>query len=317
MKNIFIIAPHHYDHSLATLVEGLMKIDDIKVFSNSSFNYFKNTATQLKTQILLAKKADIVVLAHSALESKYDHIIRPLLAEISVDVFLDGCDHRGYEGNPSDYKLYLKRELDLTRLDSYSNVIPFGFAAEDRFFSGGKVSHDDIWKEKDGDLVCMLSIGQCPWRIDITKALQTAFPDHNNNKVYVGEFLQGPSLTTIDTGNRHFYKYFDKLLKSRISVAAYGAGECRQTGRLYESLANGCLVFYQPIAPFTWKNPYINEKHFIEFNDNDELIEKTKYYIHHPDEARRIASAGYQHLLEYHTTDIRGREFLSSCEQFL
>ena len=187
----------------------------------------------------------------------------------------------------------IEKEIPNSIRDNYTNNYNNSY--------GNSLAHINDFKFVSGDIIRVLCM---EW-------------DHNNNKVFVGEFLQGPSLTTIDTGNRHFYKYFDKLLKSRISVAAYGAGECRQTGRLYESLANGCLVFYQPIAPFTWKNPYINEKHFIEFNDNDELIEKTKYYIHHPDEARRIASAGYQHLLEYHTTDIRGREFLSSCEQFL
>ena len=107
-KNIFVINPHHYCYSTAALIEGLNKIDDVKVFSNSFQNYALSPASQLKSQIQLAKASDIVVLAHSALESKYNQIIGPLLNEVEVDVFLDGSDHRPYESDPSKYKLYSK-----------------------------------------------------------------------------------------------------------------------------------------------------------------------------------------------------------------
>ena len=91
-KNIFVINPHHYCHSVASLIEGLNKIDDVKVFSNSFQNYVLSPATQLKSQIQLAKASDIVVLTHSALESKYNQIIGPLLNEVEVEYVLKEMD---------------------------------------------------------------------------------------------------------------------------------------------------------------------------------------------------------------------------------
>ena len=71
-KSLFVISPPHYDHSLAAIVEGLNKLDEIKVFSNTNHNYFKQPLSVLKTQIQVAKMADYVMLCHSALESKYE-----------------------------------------------------------------------------------------------------------------------------------------------------------------------------------------------------------------------------------------------------
>ena len=315
IKNVFIVAPDHYDHSIATLVEGLNTIEDIKIFGNEPHNYIKNPISNLKTQVQIANKCDVVVLTEGALHNP--HGVASLLEEIKVDVFIDECDHRNYIADPRKFWLYCKRELDLTRVKEHDNVVPLGFAAEDRFFTKGKIAHEDLWKEKTADLVCMLSIGQCPWRQDIVDTLQKAFPNHNDDKIFVGEFLQGPSLQSVDTGNRHFYQYFEKLLNARISVGAYGAGRCRQTGRLYESLANGCLVFYQPIEPFIWKNSYLNEEHFVIYESPYELVEKAMYYIEHPEEAQKIAYNGYQHLLQYHTTEARAKEFLVYCEQYV
>ena len=66
-KSLFVISPPHYDHSLAAIVEGLNKLDDIKVFSNTNHNYFKQSLTVLKTQIQVAKMADYVTVSYTHL----------------------------------------------------------------------------------------------------------------------------------------------------------------------------------------------------------------------------------------------------------
>ena len=93
-KSLFVISPLHYDHSVAAVIEGLNKLDEIKVFSNTNHNYFKQPLTVLKTQIQVAKMADYVMLCHSALEPKYEGRIGPLITELqdSIDIFLDGSD---------------------------------------------------------------------------------------------------------------------------------------------------------------------------------------------------------------------------------
>lgn len=315
--SIFIINPHHYCHSIASLIEGLNKIDNVKVFSNSFHNYVTSAANQLKSQIQLAKAADIVVLAHSALEAKYNQIIGPLINEIEVDVFLDGSDHRSYSDDPSKYKIYLKRELDPTQLKHYDNVVPFEFAVEDRFFiKGHNRSHQNIWKNKKLDLVCMMGIGQCPWRVDIMEDLKKKYGEPSD-RFFIGPFYEDPKKQKVDTEGRHNVGYFKNLWESKISVAAYGAGECRQTGRFWESLAMGCLILYQPIDPFVWHTPYVDGEHIVVYNDNDELIDKADYYMSHEDQAEKIARKAHHLMLKTGQTLNRGHEFLSLTKEYL
>ena len=318
-KSLFVIGPHHYCHSTATLIEGLNKLGTIKVFSNANHNYCKHPVFNLDTQIKVAKMADYVLLAHSALEEKYRGTIKPLLGEIKeeVNIFLDGSDYFHYEDNPDKYKFYLKRELDSTKLnEQFKNIEPFIFSAEDRHFTKGQIEHSSLWENKTDDLVCIMSACEKrQHRFEIMKSLEDTFGD--NDKVFVGEFREGDKLEAIDTGDRHHSGYFDKLLNARISVDAYGCADARQTGRFWESLANGCLLFYQPIEPYIWNHPFIDGEDFIIYNDNKELIDKVKYYLANESEAREIASNGYNKLLQYHTTKQRGEQFLSLLEKYL
>ena len=317
-KNLFVISPHHYCHSTATIIEGLNKLDGIKVFSNADHNYCKHPIQTFKTQVQVANMADYVMLCHSALEPKYQQVIGPLVAELQgkIDIFLDGSDYKKYEVDPKDYKLYIKREMIGQAYLPTNNVEPLIFAAEDRHFTKPNASHRNLWQNKTDDLVCIMSAcDKRPWRFDIMKSLNDAFA--RDETVFVGEYREGAALTSVDTGDRHFGGYFKKLLNAKISVDAYGCGEARQTGRFWESLANGCLVMYQPIEPYVWSNTYIDEEDFIIYNDNDELVDKAKYYVGHPEEARKIADRGFTKLLKYHTTEQRAKEFLSLLDKYL
>ena len=321
-KSLFVIGPHHYCHSTATLIEGLNKLGTMKVFSNSNHNYCKYPVFNLDAQLKVAEMSDYVLLAHSALEKKYKNNTYPLIYEVKekrdkIDIFLDGSDYFHYENNPHEYKLYLKRELDPTKLkDKLDNVKPFIFAAEDRHFTKTlNASHYNLWRCKTDDLVCIMSACEKrPWRFDIMKTLQDAFG--HSDKAFIGEYREGEH-TTIDTGDRHHSGYYNKLLNARISVDSYGCGEARQTGRFWESLANGCLVFYQPVEPYVWPDSYIDGEDFIVYNDNDDLIEKAKYYISNENEAKKIAERGFTKLLQYHTTERRATQFLSLIDEYL
>ena len=317
-KNLFVISPHHYCHSTATIIEGLNKLDGIKVFSNADYNYCKHPIQTFKTQVQVAKMADYVMLCHSALESKYEGRIGPLIAELQgkIDIFLDGSDYKKYEVDPKDYKLYIKREMIGQAYLPTNNVEPLIFGAEDRHFTKPNGSHRNLWQNKTDDLVCIMSAcDKRPWRFDIMKSLNDAFA--RDETVFVGEYREGQTLDSVDTGDRHFSGYFKKLLNAKISVDAYGAGEARQTGRFWESLANGCLVMYQPIEPYIWSNTYIDDEDFVIYNDLDELVDKAKYYVGHPEEARKIADRGFTKLLKYHTTEQRAKEFLSLLDKYL
>jgi len=261
--------------------------------------------------------ADYVMLCHSALEPKYEGRIGPLVAELQgkIDIFLDGSDYAEYEGRVDDYKLYIKREMVVGNINRPDNVESLIFAAEDRHFTKPNASHRNLWQNKTDDLVCIMSACEKrPHRYDIMNSLKDAFA--RDETVFVGEYREGTTLESVDTGDRHFGGYFKKLLNAKISVDAYGCGEARQTGRFWESLANGCLVMYQPIEPYIWRNSYIDGEDFIVYNDNDELVDKAKYYMSHPEEARKIADRGFTKLLKYHTTEARAKEFLGLIETY-
>ena len=316
-KNLFVISPHHYCHSTATIIEGLNKLDGIKVFSNADHNYCKYPIQTFKTQVQVAKMADYVMLCHSALESKYEGRIGPLVAELQgkIDIFLDGSDYKKYEADPKDYRLYIKREMIGQAYLPINNVEPLIFAAEDRHFTKPNTSHRNLWQNKTDDLVCIMSVCEKrPHRYGIMNSLKDAFA--RDETVFVGEYREGQTLDSVDTGERHFGGYFKKLLNAKVSVDAYGCGEARQTGRFWESLANGCLVMYQPIEPYVWSNTYIDEEDFIVYNDLDELVEKAKYYVGNPEEARKIADRGFTKLLRHHTTEARAKEFLGLIETY-
>ena len=214
--------------------------------------------------------------------------------------------------------LGLKRELDSTKLNgNHNNVKPFIFAAEDRHFTKTlNASHYNLWEGKTDDLVCIMSACEKrPWRFDIMKSLGDAFG--HSHKAFIGEYRGGRQVATVDTGDRHHSGYFDKLLKARISVDSYGCAEARQTGRFWESMANGCLVFYQPIDPYVWQHPYIDGEDFIVYNDNNELVSKVKYYIDNPDKAKEIANRGFTKLLRHHTTERRAAQFCWLVDEYL
>ena len=317
-KNLFVISPHHYCHSTATIIEGLNKLDGIKVFSNADYNYCKHPIQTFKTQVQVAKMADYVMLCHSALESKYEGRIGPLVAELQgkIDIFLDGSDYKKYEVDPKGYKLYIKREMIGQAYLPTNNVEPLIFAAEDRHFTKPNGSHRNLWQNKTDDLVCIMSVGHGRHhRVGIMSSLKDSFA--RDEAVFVGEYREGQTLDSVDTGDRHFSGYFKKLLNAKISVDAYGCGQARQTGRFWESLANGCMVMYQPIEPYIWSNTYIDEEDFIIYNDLDELVDKAKYYVGHPEEARKIADRGFTKLLKYHTTEQRAKEFLLLLDKYL
>ena len=316
-KNLFIIAPHHYCHSTATIIEGLNKLNKIKVFSNSNNNYCQYPLQTFKAQVQVGKLADYVMLCHSALELKYKESIGPLVAELKdkTHIFLDGSDFIRYEEDPANYALYIKREL-IDKSNIPSNVESLIFAAERRHFTKPNTSHRNLWQNKTDDLVCIMSACEKrPWRFDIMTSLKDAFA--RDETVFVGECREGDTLECIDTGERHFSGYFNKLLNSKISVDSYGCGQARQTGRFWESLANGCLVMYQPIEPYVWNNPYIDGEDFIIYNDLDELVDKAKYYMSNSEEARKIADRGFTKLLQHHTTTRRAEEFLLLVDKYL
>ena len=118
---------------------------------------------------------------------------------------------------------------------------------------------------------------------------------------------------------RHHYSYYETLLKTKISI------DCPQykgwgfyTQRMMESLANGCCYFYPtPTYNVDFPNGLIDGEDFIIYAGADDLIKKIEYYLLHEDEMRTIAESGFNKLLKYHTSEVRAKEFIATCERYM
>ena len=128
-----------------------------------------------------------------------------------------------------------------------------------------------------------------------------------------------PNITKSRNLDTYIYNigYFDKLMGAKISIVAWGAIACRQTGRFYESLANKSMLLCMTVDPWITNYSFTDGKDIVLFDNTTELVEKAEYYISHPNEAEKIASGGYEHMLKYHTTKARASQFLSLIKEYL
>jgi len=89
-----------------------------------------------------------------------------------------------------------------------------------------------------------------------------------------------------------------------INVSTYGGSSIGT--RIFEGMGCGALVLseYAPGMEYLFED----RMHLAIFRTRDEMLERADYYLKHPDEAQRIAAAGYRHLLSAHTYRHRARE---------
>lgn len=78
--------------------------------------------------------------------------------------------------------------------------------------------------------------------------------------------------------------------------------------RIFEGMACGALVITDHVPG--QEKLFIDKEHYIIYKNQRELIKQIDYYLNHLDEAQKIATAGYQHLLARHTYSHRAYEIL-------
>ena len=241
-----------------------------------------------------------------------------------------------FGAEPAYYRVYFKREKDLnidisSRLDIEwaSNVEPIPFSAEERYFASGK-EFDNIWDNKKLKLSALFR-----WegheeggfgRQDIKKALNEKY--YEDTQCIIGNIFGRSSeednidirLEGVDTGEcvRHHHKYFDVLSQTKINIEGRPGNKAFYTGRMMESLANGCCYFYPtPTYNVDFPNGLIDGEDFIIYHSSDDLIDKIEYYLLNEDEMRTIAENGFNKLLKYHTSEVRAKEFIETCERYM
>ncbi|MBT7349979.1 glycosyltransferase family 1 protein [candidate division WWE3 bacterium] len=316
-KKILVLNNPHYNHSAATLIEGLIENKeeyDLELYMTTPFNYatvkgkWDHVVYSKDVVEKLIDKCDVVV----TVCDHFTPVLVPREVKKEKGVYLDSNDYHDYLDSPINYKFYLKREMRVDK-EHLENTYPFWFGAEKRYFFGG-VDFEEMWSKKKTSLSFLAGLDdQKPWRGEISEILKWSYSDREDfilDPVYGGTDDSG-----IDTGGRHWSNFFNTLLDSKVSVDSYGAGLANNNGRIFESLANGCALFY----PSIWihsANPFTDGENIMIYNSSANLIEKINDIIDDDKKLKDIAYAGFNHMLNYHTTKRRGMEFLELCKGY-
>jgi len=226
-------------------------------------------------------------------------------------------------GHPNYFKIYFKREKNLD--DKYSdNVEPLPFSAERRYFASGK-DFNKMWDNKDLNLSCLFRSDGIDERKNLINEIINRYGNDDKcviNNVFghscedgLDEELEGANT---GEGVRHHHKYFDVLSKTKINIEGRPGNTAFYTGRMMESLANGCCYFYPtPSYNVDFPNGLVDGEDFIIYHSTEDLIEKIEYYLSHETEMRTVAENGFNKLMKYHTSEVRAKEFIETCERYM
>ena len=306
----------------------LIVIFDVDDQSHAYFRNFdehvlpqKDINQYTKQGVTLRHEGEMIDILHKdALDGFRDKVVT-----INTDDFSSVYRKYGtYEGGlPQDCKIYFKREKDLN-IEWPANVEPMPFSAEERYFTGGK-DFDKIWDSKNLNMSCLFRANSNTDRLPIRNEL---VKQYGEDKLCVMDSVFGRKkndgldevLEGVDIGNcvRHHHLYFDAIYDAKINIEGPPGGRAFYTGRMMESLANGCCYFYPtPNYNVDFPNELIDGEDFIIYHNLDDLIEKIEYYLSHEEEMKAVAQNGFNKLLKYHTSEVRAKEFIETCERYM
>jgi hypothetical protein len=107
--------------------------------------------------------------------------------------------------------------------------------------------------------------------------------------------------------------YRDSLCRAKINLALDGIGE--YTFRHQELLYVGAFVLSGPsIRNLDLIIPLKENKHYVAFDDLDDMVAKIRYYLAHDTERLAIARAGRELFFEYYDPQRHGQQILSALE---
>jgi len=199
---------------------------------------------------------------------------------------IDGED---YGGVVTEFKeknnciAYFKRELTVLE----KNVYPFPFSTPVPQYYGR-----DWTEKKDNEELNGMNV------------LCSFNKTHPQRDVFKNA-MDGSSHTLIRKG-LCYADYLSALSKARIALSVRGWGW--DTLRRWEIASFKTLLFTDQLGIID-PNPYRDRVHCV-YVTPDDVVEKGRYYLDHPEEAMTIAKAGQAHTLEYHTPEKRVKDML-------
>jgi hypothetical protein len=105
--------------------------------------------------------------------------------------------------------------------------------------------------------------------------------------------------------------YFSEIQKSKIAISMRGGGF--DTQRFWEIVACKTLLISE-VPDIDIPEAFEHKKHAVFCKSNlSDLEELVRYYLENDREREEIVKQGYQHLLNYHTSEKRANYFLDIC----
>jgi len=124
-----------------------------------------------------------------------------------------------------------------------------------------------------------------------------------------------PNITTF-TSKVGWDDYVVKINQSKICI-----NESIKLGilnnRVNEVMACGTLLISDSTAPDYSFLGYEPGKHFVDFDNIDDFVDKINFYLNHPDERKRIASEGMRFVRERFSMTKRVEKFIELVEENL
>lgn len=278
MPSAYFFLPATYDFQQATLVQGALD-SGLQVVASTASNYCTNARPvsdwadlQAFDYVFYCERTigDVLHLTGNA--------THPAL------IFVDGADAADIIPPPPSLASYhFKRELPLRLAARCPGIKGLGFGMENRY-----VQKFQPFLQRQYLLSCMLRLDTNGFRRVLQGAVDLLKTAHDS-RIFNGSTGE-ISYTGVSAVPQATPNYSRILSNSCLSVSCHGVGE--DTGRFWEILGAGCLLFSQRLNIAIPDLPE-DGKHCIYFTDEQDFLSKATYYMDHLDEAERIARAGH------------------------
>ena len=132
-----------------------------------------------------------------------------------------------------------------------------------------------------------------PYRVDMAKRLKFEFGDKFN--IYGASWRETFISTESDNVNNEQEAEIYRTCGVAINCSHFNYGRYF-SDRLLREMGSGALVLTHNYKDYDMD--FVDGKHFIVWNDYDDLVQKCRYYLEHREEAKLIAECGRKYVKE-------------------
>ena len=127
----------------------------------------------------------------------------------------------------------------------------------------------------------------------------------------ISELANNFSVTTYSIFGQDMVKLINR---AKITLNIHGEKFLDTETRVYETLGCQGFLITEKLSP---ESPFTSKVHLVETENTEDLQQQLKYYLEHSQERDKIAQAGYQEIVTFHTFDQRAKQIKQVIEKNL